>query len=344
LPRTAPQAQKAIMKAAPSKTLVLHIGANKTGSSAIQEFLGLNCEALARRGVMVAPSDLMRGGTVTGQHVPFIEHLRFDMAFGRKIVAERIALLMRDLPERGTLVVSAENLSNLNGTHELFADTIPKHNVQVILYIRRQDELLLSSWQQWGSKTTGDFWAWAVGAAGQRGNWRLTLEPWEAMAAREHIVVRIYDRAKMFKQNVVADFLQTIGRGSELQEFQMPAVPANRSYSDAVVDFVKGNPLLFRDMHDNAVYGIIETLTGDRFVRNPRESVITHEERMALLQKYAAANAWVQNRYFANSNGSLFVEPRPEDYDVLSPGMLKVQKWDLVASLIHGLAQRVPAG
>src|SRR4051812_13585660 len=146
------------MKGRPSKCLLLHIGANKTGSSAIQEFLRFHFEALARHGVIVAPSDLMRGGPVTGQHVPFLEHLRFDMAFGRKIVTERIGLLMRDLPERGTLVISAENLSNLNGTHELFADSIPKHNVQIVLYIRRQDELLVSAWQQWGSKTTGDFW------------------------------------------------------------------------------------------------------------------------------------------------------------------------------------------
>jgi hypothetical protein len=55
------------------------------------------------------------------------------------------------------------------------------------------------------------------------------------------------------------------------------------------------------------------------------------------------ANAWVKNRYFANSDGPLFVEPRPEDYDVLSPAMLKAQKWDVVASLIQGLAQRVLA-
>jgi len=124
----------------------------------------------------------------------------------------------------------------------------------------------------------------------------------------------------------------------------MPATPANPSYSDAVVDFVRGNPLLFRDMHDDTVYRVIETLTDDRFVRNPRESIITHEERMALLQKYTAANAWVKNRYFTNSDGPLFVEPCPEDYDVLSPGMLKAQKWDLVASLIQGLVQRVAAG
>ncbi len=331
------------MKEGTSKRLLLHIGANKTGSSAIQEFLRLNFEALARHDVIVAPSDLMRGGPVTGQHVPFLEHLRFDMAFGRKIVTERIALLMRDLPERGTLVISAENLSNLNGTHELFADTLSKHDVQIILYIRRQDELLVSAWQQWGSKTTGDFWAWVVRAAGQRGDWRLTLEPWEALAGRQHIVVRIYDRAKLFRQNVVADFLQVLGLGGKLQEFEMPATPANPGYSDAVVDFVRGNPLLFHDMHDDTVYRIIETLTGDRFVRNPRESIITHEERMALLQKYTASNAWVKNRYFANSDGPLFIEPRPEDYDVLSPGMLKAQKWDLVASLIQALAQRVPA-
>src|ERR1051326_4059217 len=146
-----------MMKRRSAKRLILHIGANKTGSSAIQEFLRVNVEALASSSVVVAPSDLMKTGPVTGQHVPFLEHLRETRTDGRKIVSERISLLMGEIPNNATLVISAENLSNLNGTNELFADVAAEHDVRVVCYVRRQDELLLSSWQQWGSKTTPDF-------------------------------------------------------------------------------------------------------------------------------------------------------------------------------------------
>jgi hypothetical protein len=324
-----------------SKTLILHIGANKTGSSAIQEFLRLNAQALADRGVIVAPADLMPGGTVSGQHVPFLEHLRENMQTGREVVRERIFLLMRDAPAGGKVIVSAENLSNLNGTRDLFADTLAQHNAKVVLYLRRQDELLLSSWQQWGSKESGDFWAWIVSQAGRRGNWRLTLEPWEELVPRNQITVRIYDRARLHEQNVIADFLYTLGLADDIGTFEMPANIINPSYSAAVLDFVKGNPLLFRDIHDNAIYEMIGNLTGDRFHRNPRESIITHDQRLALLQKYSAVNAWVKNRYFPDSKEPLFPVPQARDYDVIDREKLVEQKWQLAASLIYGLSQRI---
>lgn len=324
-----------------AKALVLHIGANKTGSSAIQEFLRLNAQALSERGIAVAPADLMPGGPISGQHVPFLEHLREDMPSGRKVVAERVFLLMRDLPAAGKLVVSAENLSNLNGTHELFADTVTRYDTRVVLYIRRQDELLLSAWQQWGSKESGDFWAWIVSQAGRRGDWRLTLEPWEELVGRDQITIRIYDRARLHRQNVIADFLFTLGLAEDMAGFEMPAKIRNPGYSEAVVDFVKGNPLLFRDIHDNNVYEMIEELTGDKFHRNPHESIITHEERLALLQKYRAVNAWVKNCYFANSSEPLFPQPDSDDYEFVGAEKLSDQKWQLLASLVFQLARRI---
>lgn len=331
------------MKERTRKSVLLHIGANKTGSSAIQAFLRLNAEALARHGLHVAPADLMPGSTISGQHLPFFEHLREDMPFGRKIVAERIPLLLRQIPAGETLVISAENLSNLNGTHELFTDVARERLLHVLLYIRRQDELLLSSWQQWGAKTTGDFWAWLTGATGFRGDWRATLERWEALVPRQRITVRIYDRGALHG-DIICDFLEHLGLQEHRSAFQMPQDVANPSYSEAVLDFVKGNPLLFHDMHDDSVYEMIGALTGARFHRKPREAIVTHEERLALLNKYRASNNWVKNRYFPDREGPLFPEPRPQDYDVLTPEALTAQKWELAASLIHGLSERILKG
>lgn len=324
-----------------AKTLVLHIGANKTGSSAIQEFLRLNADALAARGLVVAPSELTQGSPVSGQQLPLLEALRENMAEGRRIVAERIASLMKGLPENGQLIVSAENLSNLNGTHELFADAVKRHEVRVVLYIRRQDALLLSSWQQWESKVTDDFWAWAVSAAGRRGDWRLTLEPWEALAGRERICVRIYDRRRLRGGSVIADFAGVLGVDDRFSEFRMPESASNPSYCEAVLDLVKGNRLIFRDIHDNTVYDLIGEMTGERYHRDPRESPITHRQRMALLQKYASVNAWVKNRYFPQLSGPLFPMPKPEDYATIGPETLNAQKWELVASLLNALSTRV---
>src|SRR6476469_8037679 len=162
-----------------AKSIILHIGANKTGSSAIQEFLRLNAAALPRFGVHVAPSDLSRNGKITGQHVWFIEQQRKDVSAGRKRLTRRMERLMAGLEPGSRLVISAEHLAlrsreaggcnawRLNGAHQLFSDVARQYPTQIVRYGRRQDELLLSSWQQWESKVSDDFWAWMLSATGR---------------------------------------------------------------------------------------------------------------------------------------------------------------------------------
>ena len=49
--------------------LILHIGANKTGSSAVQEFLRLNVAALRKLNYIVPDRELGTSDRVTGEHV-----------------------------------------------------------------------------------------------------------------------------------------------------------------------------------------------------------------------------------------------------------------------------------
>lgn len=323
------------------KSVVLHIGANKTGSSAIQEFLRLNVEALARACVHVAPADLLPEGKISGQHIWLVEDALTNPREGARRIAEQIDRLMTPLDDSARLLISAENLSNGKGAEALFAEVAARHNTRVVLYIRRQDELLLSSWQQWESKVDADFWAWLVDCVGLRGDWRGVLQDWERIVPRTRITVRIFDRESLPDGDVIADFAQVLGLADRLPEFARPEAPVNPSFTEAVVDFAKGNPLLFRDKHDNAFYDTVSQLTGDRYRRNSRESVISHAQRCAILRHYAESNEWVRQAYFPNSRPPLFTPPKPEDYEALSGDTLELQKWELLGSLVFGLARRV---
>src|SRR5438270_7553637 len=79
------------------RTLILHIGANKTGSSAIQHFLRLNAALLKSAGIAVAPGDLTPEGSVTGQHVSAIEALRKDLETGKTEMSARRRALTQEL-------------------------------------------------------------------------------------------------------------------------------------------------------------------------------------------------------------------------------------------------------
>lgn len=325
------------------KHLILHIGANKTGSSAIQEFLRLNADALAADGLHVAPADLQPDGEVTGQHVWFMEQQLADLPAARRRVTNRIGRLMADIPDESSLLISAENLANPTGAERMFVNAAKEYDTRVIVYIRRQDELLLSSWQQWESKITDDFWAWLTLGVGTRGDWRDILQAWEKIVPRENITVRLYERARMLEGDAVADFAGLLGLSERLGELQRPAGSINPSYADALVELVKGNTALFRDKHDNDFYNMVEQLTGNRYHRNPRESVITSEQRGAILERYRDSNEWVRANYFPQQSGALFEAPTAADYEILSEEKLNERKWELVTTLIYALAKRMPA-
>jgi hypothetical protein len=158
---------------------------------------------------------------------------------------------------------------------------------------------------------------------------------------RENISVRLYERARLPDGDIIADFAQALGLSDRLEEFARPPGAVNPSYAEAVVDFAKGNPLLFRDKHDNGFYDAVTQLTGERYRRDPRESVITHAQRLAILARYAASNEWVRQAYFPEQAQPLFAPPAPEDYEVIAADTLERRKWELLASLIFGLARRV---
>jgi hypothetical protein len=284
------------------QTIILHIGSNKTGSSAIQEFLRVNAELLKTAGLVVAPGDLTPHGAVTGQHVPTIEALRRNTEGGRADMDARLKALTTALAPGAKLLISAENLSNPAGANELFVQAAKDYDLHVVLYIRRQDDLLLSSWQQWSSKITDDFWAWMLQSVGVRGDWRVVLMQWEQIVQRENISVRIYDRAKLAGGDVVEDFAELLGIAQLLGQCRRGNGDANPSYSEAVLDFVKGNPQLFRNEHDAGFYRAIEALTGDAFHRKPRESMLTLKQRQAILARYNPSNVWVRQRYFPVPN------------------------------------------
>jgi len=321
--------------------LVLHIGANKTGSTAIQEFLRLNVASLPSFGFNVAPSDLTPDGPVTGHHVWLMEELRPDIAAGRVLIVDRIERLFQQSNKPENLILSAENLANHNGGEQLFAEVAQRYDIRVILYIRRQDELELSSWQQWDSKVSADFWAWLIRGVGLRGDWARVLRAWEKIVPRENITVRLYERARMLDGDVIADFANVLGLSERLLQLQRPSGNVNPSYSEALLDLVKGNSRLFRSKHDSDFYNIVEQLTGRAYHRRQRESLITHQQRIAILERYRVSNEWVRANYFPKVRDSLFARPSPDDYILLGDDELAKQKWELAATLIHHLGKRI---
>lgn len=320
------------------KKLTVHIGANKTGSSAIQRFLSINCQTLRAAGVVVPDGTLKASHGTSGFHVFAFRDL-LNVPEGSSGLYTAIRDIASRHPDAGTIVLSAENLAASPAAPLLFAGLLGEFDVQVILYVRRQDEYLLSSWQQWYSKISTDFWAWTLAVAGSLGNWQSYLEAWEAVVPRQQITVRIFERGKLEGRDVIADFYKQLKLTIPFNELLYPEATVNPSFSEAIMDLVKGNPLIFSDANDNFFYDFVQAMTQDRYLKNSRQSPITFAQRKAILGKYSESNRWVVDRYFPGTPG-LFSPPQEEDYDYVSPEAMQTEKMEFLATMLYQMHQQ----
>jgi hypothetical protein len=321
--------------------MILHIGASKTGTSAIQSFLALNADKLRRGGYIVPDIALGLDGEIEGHQVWAFEQAQCDP----RAALERLRLLINAAETRfsadATLVLSAENLANNNGCHLLFKSIANQIPIDLVLYIRRQDEYLISAWQQWYSKVHPDMSAWIFSEIGSLGNWRHCLQQWETVVPQENIRVRVFERERLVGGDAITDFLDVTRIGVGTAGFSMPTKVVNPIFTEAVLRMAHESPALFRDAHDNDFYDMLRDLTGDQFLKRPNESVFTHAQRAGIVQAYKEANNWVKDRYCPAFEGSLFRDVYKDDYLILSQELIDREKWQIVLSMLHGLYKRI---
>lgn len=322
------------------KKLVLHIGANKTGSSAIQRFLAINSPVLREEGVVVPDSNFQAAEKTQGQHVFGFQKLLQSPQEGREHLENSIEAVNTAYPEASTILLSAENLTADPAAPSLFENLVNEYDTRIVLYIRRQDEYILSSWQQWNSKISTDFWAWILSVSGVLGDWRAYLQNWETVIQRENISVRVYERSKLEDEDVISDFYNILGVSRPFDTLAYPKDVVNPSFSDAIMDLVKGNELIFQNVHDNDFYNFVIKMTGEKYTKSSRQSPITFAQRQAILGKYKEQNDWVKKNYFPEARGQLFTPPRESEYEYVSSENLEHQKLEFLTTMLYQMYKR----
>lgn len=317
------------------KQLVIHAGGNKTGSSAIQKFLSMNIQGLRATGVVVPSADLTPAPDSAGQQVFAFQQL-FGDARGRDRLEDAVRAVAAAEPEAHAIILSAENLAANPAAPTLFAGLVDEFDIRFIMYIRRQDDYLLSSWQQWYAKVQTDFWAWAVQNVGIMGNWDAYLHNWEQVVPSRQITVRVFERKRLVGSDVVCDFYDWLGLPQPLESWRRPDKDINLSMSDAVTELVKGNRSIFANAHDADFYNFVLKMTGDEYVKKGRRSSITFEQRMALLQRYSEGNRRIRQRYLPESQ-RLFTMPQEDDFEYVSSEQMREEQLRFLTSMIWGL-------
>ena len=322
------------------KRIILHIGAGKTGTSAIQMFLRRNAVALAEAGYVVPDQNLGLEGKITGEHVWKLESMLGNA--DPNGVKEALINLVERIPDDAKLLLSAENMSNL-GNHRSFKGLADLAPTQAILYIRRQDDLLMSAWQQWHVKVESDFQAWLIRALRIYGQWERIIEDWEGVLGTGAVTVRVFERSAFVRNDLLADFADSVGIGHLADSLEFSVGRVNASMNDVVTSVVQGSRSLFTDTHDNGYYNFVERVLGDSMASQKKLSLVSKLQRESIIGHYSTMNRRIAARFFPE-RPNLFAPVDHDQYEYLSGDDLTIRQIRFLNELIYAAYKRERAG
>ena len=281
--------------------LFLHVGLHKTGTTAVQKFLASNAATLAEQGVLYPSAgreksahhligrDLWLHSGQEGTLLPLVEELR-DSSLGNAIV-------------------SSEHLEYLSSDaqFECLRNHLEPFDVRIVVYLRRQDHFLASSYAQ-DVKVNGftcDIETYYRDTL-ERYDYGEILARWAAVFGPENLIVRPYEAARL-PRGVIPDFLDAVGIGWNENFLAVEARP-NTSLDEYGVRTMRVANTIIQDEDERLAFRRALKAKGQK-APMAGWGLLSSDLRAELLQKYADSNARVARKYLGRQDGRLFAEP-----------------------------------
>lgn len=297
--------------------IILHIGVYKTGTTAVQNFLSRNRSALAQRGVLYPESF-----TRFDAHHPLpwalgVGHRDKDTSVRpdevvRAIMQEAVSA------KADTVILSSEEFINLEATERLpkLKRLFDGHAIEILIYLRRQDSLLLSTYGQHVrmysirfSGTISDFLLKHSNFLNKYNYWQ-TLQRWARVFGSDAMRIKLYDQARFPEGNIVEDFADTLGIG--LNGCDMgTASGINRNLSDLGLEVLRR--LNAMPLDEATHHGLIRFLDESPLQGQGEYQLLSRRNRQELMGQFENSNARVARHWLGRDDGVLFESREPSD-------------------------------
>jgi hypothetical protein len=254
--------------------LTLHIGMSKTGTTSIQRFLATNRARLVEGGVLYPKSPGTPRHLRLGMAMKTDEQLaRTPAWYGLKVADPDVMRrrfgrrLRREIAESGVdrVLMSDEILyatyDDAIARLRRFTDDVSRR-LRVVVYLRRQDDHLLSNYQQ--LVKAGSTMKLADYAAGDRSrsyDYSRRLAFWEQVVAPDELVVRAFDRSFFRGGSLLEDFLDACDVDIPLDELEGTR-DQNASLDAECVEFLR-----LYNLHQQRSRGVGPAQVRNRAVR-----------------------------------------------------------------------------
>lgn len=241
--------------------LVLHPGHSKCGSTTLQKAIIKNRKLLEGRGYIIPDPQLRTQGdpgfNPNGETPrPFFRHVMEKQDISS--LQEKLETIKKKYADQDvSVLISAENLvnqlSNSSGLkiHQTIFKYFETH--KVLYYIRRQDDFIMSAWQQWGYKNGMLLEEFVSKSLITRNpNYRLVSSAFSNIYGYENVNVIPLEAGYLKGSGLLSDFFSRLGI-SESEFVEPSADDDNRSLNPYVCESLSKVSYLFKDIHDESI-------------------------------------------------------------------------------------------
>lgn len=241
--------------------LVLHPGHSKCGSTTLQKAIIKNRNLLEGHGYIIPDPQLRTQGdpefNPNGETPrPFFRHVMEKqdiLSLQKKLESIKVKYADKDV----SVLISAENLvnqlSHSSGLkiHQTLYKYFEKH--KVLYYIRRQDDFIMSAWQQWGYKNgllLEEFVSKSL--ITRNPNYKLVSSAFSNIYGHKSVDVIPLESEYLNGSGLLSDFFGRLGISDN--KFVKPSSDDdNRSLNPYICESLSKVSFLFKDIHDESI-------------------------------------------------------------------------------------------
>ncbi|MDE6851882.1 MAG: hypothetical protein K2J67_05270 [Lachnospiraceae bacterium] len=312
------------------KTLYLHIGTPKTGTSALQHFCASNRKVLEQKGIYYPDLGFRFPDIGKNRNAHFLSYKEYinkkekrrDQDAEQKIRTEGIQKLEEAFQTHDTVLLSDEHIWN---EKEMTAETLPalkNHfaelgiSIKIIVYLRRQDQVIQSFWAQKikeSSAITFESYMKKEKYLFFRLDYAARIQEFVDIVGRENMIVRCYEKQQYLggQKTIMSDFLHIFGLNIT-DEFVNSEKVYNVSLEGTYLEVKRlFNTLPKFKSQKNYMIDLLkeqQALDYQNLGLERKKMYFTPEAEKEFMQRYEEENSTVAKEYFQREDGRLFFE------------------------------------
>jgi hypothetical protein len=294
------------------KSLFIHIGMPKTGSSAIQALLTINHNKLSEKGYLFPnPPRFDQVFQTSSGNVGMFQKLFINNDI------DGIKNFIDSFDNNKALILSSEALFDILRLYpDRFFTVFNEYNFKIICYVRRQDNLISSCYNQLIKNHDATSLS-VINHIVKTNDFGKTLLDSLSYAETEKIIVRPYEKQQFYGGNIFADFLNCIGLELD-DDFIYPDKIVNPSFDWGTLEFRRTLNILEVDrgnlMKKHSINALLAKYTVDKNMGRPFQdsNIFSPKERIEIIDSHKEINEQVAKIFLKRENGILFNDPLPK--------------------------------